>query len=217
MTRTSTGKGLVVGGTPRVNLLPPDEVENRSRKALKVRWLGAFISAFVLVGLVLMVGFRWNSLAHGDVDAAAQESARLQLQLAGYSEVINLEADVQKLQDLRMQAGSNDLRWGQLIAEIKSVLPDGVGLIGFKAAPGGAPLGSDASAEVGLKGTLTFSARTTSALAETITKLRTVNGFLDVDAGGLSSDGPVGGFTFVTTFSADQTRYTGRFVPIGSK
>ena len=31
------------------------------------------------------------------------------------------------------------------------------------------------------------------------------------------SDGPVGGFTFVTTFSADQTRYTGRFVQSGGK
>ncbi len=41
-------------------------------------------------------------------------------------------------------------------------------------------------------------------------QLRTVGSFLAVDAGELSANGS-GGLTFVTTFVADQTRYTGRF------
>lgn len=218
MTRKKTGKGLVAGGTPRVNLLPPQEVENRGRNALRMQWLRAFITAFVLVAMVLMVGFRWNILAHGDLDATAQDSVQLQSQLAKYSEVINLQARVQNLQNLHTQAGSNDLSWGPLIAEIKAVLPRGVGLIGFKLVPGAAPKpGTDSSAQVGLRGTLTFSAKTTSAQAETIMQLRTVNGFIDVDASELSSDGPAGGFTFVTTFSADQTRYNRRSMQTGSR
>ena len=218
MTRKKTGKGLVAGGTPRVNMLPPQEVENRGRQSLRMQWLKAFITAIVLVALALMIGFQWNFLAHADLDATAQNSVQLQSQLAQYSEVVNLQADVQNLQDLRTKAGSNDLSWGPLIAEIRAVLPNGVGLIGFKLVPGAAPTpGTDVHAQVGLRGTLTFSAKKTSAQAETIMRLRTVNGFIDVDASELSSDGPAGGFTFVTTFTADQTRYSMRSMQTGGR
>jgi hypothetical protein len=218
MNRKKTGKALVVGGTPRVNLLPPQEVEERHRKLLRMRYLRAFILTLVVLGLQAVVASALNSAANTEQAAAVQTSAELQAQLAKYSMVIDVQSQVRSLNGLRAQAGSNDQEWGPLIAEINAVLPTGVALIGFKLAPGEAPKpGADASAQVGLKGTLTFSAKTTSAQAETIMRLRTVKTFIDVDAGELSSDGPAGGVTFVTTFSADQTRYTGRFVQSGSK
>ena len=218
MTRKKTGKALVAGGIPRVNLLPPQELENRGRKALRMRWLRAFVSASVLVALALLVGLQWNLAIHSRLDAEVQESVQLQAQLATYSEVIELQSEVRNLKAFRGQAGGNEQDWGTLTAEITSVLPAGVVLIGFTLVPGAAPSpGSDASAEVGLKGTLTFSAKATAAQAETIAQLRKVRAFIAVDAGALASAGTAGGFTFVTTFSADQTRYTGRFVQGGSR
>ncbi len=218
MTLKKTGKALVAGGTPRVNLLPPQVVEKRGRKALRMRWLKAFMSVSVLVALALIIGLQWNYVVHSRLDAEVQESVQLQAKLATYSEVIELQSEVRDLKAFRAEAGGNEQDWGTLTAEITSVLPAGVVLIGFTLVPGAVPLpGSDASAEVGLKGTLTFSAKATSAQAETIAQLRKVRAFIDVDAGALSSGGPAGGFTFVTTFSADQTRYTGRFVQGGSR
>jgi len=218
MTRKKTGKALAAGGTPRVNLLPPQEVESRSRKALRMRWLGAAISAFLLVALEGALGFAWTLRAESEQAAAVQTSVQLQSQLAVYSELLDVQADVRSLENSRGQAGSNDQEWEPLIAEIKTVLPEGVVLIGFKLVPGAAPKpGTEASSQVGLKGTLTFSANATSAQAETITQLRTVSTFIDVDAGELSSDGPAGGFTFMTTFSANQTRYTGRYGQSGTR
>ena len=218
MTRKKSGKLLVMGGTPRVNLLPPKEVENRARKELRMQWLKAFISAFLLIAMPWTVGLQWNAVVHSQLEANVEESEQLQSQLAEYSEVIHLQSNVRNLNALRTQAGSNDQNWEVLTAQIRSVLPAGVALIGFTLVPGAAPVpGSDASAAVGLKGTLTFSAKATSAQADTITRLRTVKTFIDVDASELSSNGPGGGFTFVTTFSADQTGYTGRFVQAGSR
>jgi hypothetical protein len=218
MFRKKTGKALVAGGIPRVSLLPHREVEERARRVLWTRWLRASYWAFLSVALEAAIAFAWTVQADNELTTARQASVQLQEQLSEHSEVINLRTDVGILENLRERAGSNDQEWGPLIAEIKSVLPPGVELIGFKLAPGAAPKpGIDPSAQVGLKGTFTFSAKTTSAQAETITKLRTVSTFIDVDAGELTSDGPGGGFTFVTTFSADQTRYTGRFVQDGVK
>lgn len=218
MSGKKAGKVLALGGTPRVNLLPPQEVENRARRALRMRWLGAVATAFLLVIVGAGMSAFWTVQIDREQAAAAQKSKQLQSELANYSQGIYLRARLLKLESLVAQAGSNDQSWGPLIEEVKSVLPKGVRLIGFTVAPGAGPVtGTDATSQVGLKGTLTFSAESTSAQAETISQLRTLLTFIDVDAGELSSNGPTGGFSFVTTFTADQTRYTGRFAQSGVK
>lgn len=218
MTRKKTGKALSVGGTPAVNLLPPKEVEKRELKALQTRWALRFAVTVAVIGAEVAIGATWTSWAERDQAAAAQASVQLQSRLAQYSEIIGAQVELSNLENLRAQAASNDQTWRPLVAEIKSALPDAVELVGFKLAPGAAPVtGTDASAQVGLVGTLTFSAKTTAAQAATIKQLRWIGGFITVDAGQLTSDGPGGGFTFVATFSADQSRYTGQFEKSGIK
>ncbi len=218
MTRKRVGKSLTVGGTPTVNLLPPGEVERRSLRTLKFRWLSVSLAALLVVAVESAIGVSWTARAISDQDAAAGNSAQLQSQLAQYSEIIGIQAARRSLESFGAQAGSNDQDWAPLIAEIRAVLPAGVSLVGFRLIPGAAPTkGSDSATQVGLTGSLTFSASTTAAQPETIARLRTVKTFLDVDAGALSADDPSGGFTFVATFSADQTRYTGQFESAGGK
>ena len=176
-----------------------------------MQWLGAFVAAFVLVNL--MAGILGNRTINAQAAqvAATHDLDRLQSEMAQYTRIIHLGTKVRELEDLRALAGSNDQNWGPLVTQIKAIVPPGVTLIGFNLAPGAVPAaGADPSTQVGLRGTLTFSAKAPSAQDETIRQLRTVSAFLDVDAGELSSDGPEGGYTFVTNFSADQTRYSGR-------
>jgi hypothetical protein len=200
-----------------MNLLPTQEVESRARRVLLTRWARALVAALVVIALEAAIGVTWTVGLAERRAAEDHASEQLQAQLAEYSPIIYLRAHLLNLEDFRAQAGSNDQEWKPLIARIKGVLPPGVKLIGFRVVPGAAPVpGSDASEQVGLKGTLTFSAKATSAQADTIMQLRTVATFLAVDAGELSAD-PSGGLTFVTTFSADQTLYTGRFKQSGGK
>lgn len=209
-------KQLTLGGPPRVDLLPAVEAENRARRELRMRWLGIFLLAVVLVGSVSGVGFGWMLRANTQLAESHQLAVELNAELAKYSEVAKVSNDVDKLQDVRAQAGSNDLAFGPLIAEITAVLPNGVTLTGYKLAPGPAPkAGVEAAKQVGLTGTLTFSAKLTASQAETVTRLRTVRGFIDVDAGQLAAGD--GGYVFEAIFSADQSRYTGRFAQTGGK
>lgn len=211
---------LVVGGTPILNLLPPGEVENRVRKALRMKWLGAFISTLVLVGLVSVASLYWMTQANDERLATQQVAAQLQSKLAGYSDVANTQSTLKALSALRAQAGSNDFDWEPIIAEIEAALPSGVTLTGFTIAPGAAPKAeADASTQVGLSGSLTFSAKTTAAQAETVRSLRGVKTFIKVDAAALSAEG-VGksaSYTFAVSFSASQARYTSRFAQVVSK
>lgn len=201
-----------------MNLLPPGELEARARQRLRQAWLKVFVTAFLLVAMAAVVGLTWTDRAHTALGTVARDAAELQTELAQYSESIAVKAEVKDLETMRAQAGSNDLQWRPLISEIKAVLPAGVRLVGLKLVPGPAPVaGADPRISVGLTGALTFTAEVSSAQAETITRLRTLPGFLGVDAGQLSSEGVEEGFVFVATFSADQTRYTSRFAQEGGK
>jgi Tfp pilus assembly protein PilN len=211
-----SSKILTVGGVPRVSLLPPAEVDLRSRKELRMTWLATNIVAVSVITLGSLVGLGWMVQAQAVQASAEQDSVTLQAEAANYSELIQVQTEVQGLQKARAQAGSNDIAWGSLINEIKAVLPAGVTLTGFRLAPGAAPKsGAAASGQVGLTGTLTFSAPNTAMQAQTVTRLRTVSGFLAVDAGALSASNDGGAYTFAVTFTADQTRYTGRFGKVG--
>lgn len=212
-----TDRGLQAGGVPRVNLLPPAELERRSRRELVMRWIGAAFVALVLVCSVSAVAFGWAAQASGYLIQQQQAGADLNSQLEQYSDVAHLSSDAAKLKQMRAIAGANDLDWTSLASEIKAVLPSQVTLTGFRLAPGAAPKANgDPKTQVGLQGTLTFSSNRTAAQAETINKLRTLPGLLSVDAGALSV-ADKGGYTFEATVSFDQTRYTGRFDETGAK
>ncbi|HAM45000.1 MAG TPA: hypothetical protein DCM67_08290 [Propionibacteriaceae bacterium] len=212
-----TNQALQAGTVPRVNLLPPAEMERRSRRELIVRWFGAAFVAVVLVFSVSAVAFGWAAQASGYLIQQQEAAASLNSQMEQYRDVAHLSSDAAKLRQMRAVAGANDIDWTALADEIKAVLPTKVTLTGFRLAPGAAPkAGADAKAQVGLQGTLTFSSNRTVAQAETINKLRTLPGLLSVDAGALSvADN--GGYTFEATVSFDQTRYTGRFDETGGK
>jgi hypothetical protein len=216
MSWRKSSKVLTVGGVPRLSLLPREEVENRSRRALRMTWLRTFMVVSAVIALSALVGLGWMVEAGAVQTSAAAESTQLQSEAARYSEAAQLGGEIQGLEKMRAQAGSNDLAWASLIDEIKAVLPAGVTLTGFKLAPGAAPKsGTAPTAQVGLTGTLTFSASNTALQAQTVTRLRAVPGFLAVDAGALSAGGAAGTYTFAVTFSADQSRYTGRFGKVG--
>lgn len=218
MNWAKTRTPLVIGGVPRVNLMPPEELEERRRWALRMRWLRVFIVTTVLVGSLVVLAFGWQVQASASLANQEHKAVELRTELGRYTQVAEAIDTVEELEAMRATAGSNDLAWGALIAEIKSALPAGVALSGFEVAPGAAPKsGASASAQIGLTGTLTFSSRSTATQAQTVSNLRLVKGFIGVDAGGLESDGSTGGYTFEVTFSADQSRYTGRFSQNGSK
>jgi hypothetical protein len=217
MATSVTGSNLEVGGVPRVNLLPPAEIENRSRRELRLRWLGAFVVAAVLVASVSSVAFGWAVQASDQLVQQRANARALESQLGQYSDIAELQLQKEKLDKMRSVAGSNDLGWTSLANEIKAVLPSGVTLTGFRLAPGAAPqAGVKPADQVGLQGTLTFSAGRTAAQAQTISRLRSLPGLISVDAGALSV-GDRGGYTFEATVSLDQTRYTGRFAQKGGK
>lgn len=212
-----TGSALEAGGVPRINLLPPAEVESRSRRDLRLRWIGAAVVAAVLVGSVSSVAFGWAFQASEQLVSQRQHSLELDEQLAPYSDIAALESQADKINRMRAVAGSNDLAWTELTNEIKAVLPANVALTGFQLAPGAAPArGASPATQVGLQGTLTFSADRPAAQAETINRLRKLPGLISVDAGALNMSDS-GGYTFEATVSFDQSRYTGRYALKGDK
>lgn len=214
------GSGLALAALPRVNLLPPAEVERRTRTALIKRWTAA-VAGTVMVALAVVGGSYWI-LGGAEQELAAEQTRTVQLtqELAGYSDVTRAVADRATLTQFRTESMGNDIAWWPVYRAIIEVLPNGTDLRGFALTPGDNPTdGVDPATVVGLGGELTLWSRDAADQARTVDRLRRLPLALVVDAGRLSAapSDDESGFEFVVTFVANQTVYSGSFAPEGAE
>jgi len=122
---------MVLGGTPRVHLLPP-EVGDRKR--------GASIRRSVVIGvvgaLVISAGAysyaSWIAIeASAKNDAALAESATLIAAQGEYSEVRTLSDLQQALTDARQVGAYTEIDWQAFYARVVPTLPEGLTLASF--------------------------------------------------------------------------------------
>lgn len=162
--------------TPQVNLLPP-EIEAR-RSAVRTRnWLLLIAAMFMVLvaGVYVFAAFERKG-AEDDLAAAQQATSEKQTQLAAFSYLPVLEAEVNNSRMARAWAGATDVAWADQLSALLAVLPDQVRLETLIAAPV-TPLGPVASdgSVFGLQdlGSLTFSGQSdapidTAALQDAI-------------------------------------------------
>ena len=116
---------LVLGGVPRVDLLPV-EVRRRQQSVRLRRRLATGVAA---VALVVAVGFG------GAVALALQADARLAAERqrtndliaeqAAYAEVLDVNRRIHLIQAARAIGTSTELLWKRILDEYRSALPDG--------------------------------------------------------------------------------------------
>jgi Tfp pilus assembly protein PilN len=203
--------GAIRPGPPRVNLMPAGEVARREQGILLRRWALGLLATAIVVGLAVTAALVLRIAADQRLAAEQQRTVELTAQLAEFVEVTETNANRTKLQDFVGKAAGNDLAWARLFRAITAALPDGVRLQGFQLTVGALPqAGSEPAAQVGLAGELTLRTNRAADQADTVAALRKLPGAYLVDAGDLTA-GQTGGFSFVVTFVADQSLYTGRF------
>lgn len=206
--------GLVLAGTPRVNLLPPQIIERRLQARLSKRWLVGLIGSIVGVGAV--VAGAQVLRASAEVSMLAEQDRTLQLttELASYGEVTTALANSEALTRYRAEAMGNDLEWRSLFATLQKQLPDGVVLTALDLTPGANPgEGGSGTGVVGMAGTMTLESADPIDQDKVVNKLRKLDSTLDANASTLEAkSGESLGYSMVVTFVTDQTIYSGKFV-----
>lgn len=119
---------LVVGGVPRVDLLPP-EVRARYRSRSLRRRLGALV---VAVAAVTGGGIALATVLSISADAAlAAEQQRTQDLLAQqleFVEVTQLKSESVAIEQARMVGASTEILWPQYLAAVRATMPEGTAL-----------------------------------------------------------------------------------------
>jgi Tfp pilus assembly protein PilN len=110
---------------PQVNLMPPEVGERRE----KTRRRGVAIFIFVVFLLLLVAGFVFLKMLAGQAQAEAdrenQRTAELQAQLATYTEVDTINAQLTNSEAARQYAAAIELFWPLMYSSVNGALPEG--------------------------------------------------------------------------------------------
>ena len=129
MTRANKNAALVIGGAPRVDLLPPEvRADRRAGVAVRRVWMGV-----IGVAVVVAVGVGAASLhamqASDALMTAQGETQSLLLEQGKYGEVRNTQNEVDLITAAQAVGGASEIAWPDFLGKIQATLPAGVGVV----------------------------------------------------------------------------------------
>lgn len=123
---TKQQSGLVLGGEPRVFLLPPEAALRE--KARGMRRLSVLL--LVLVIVAVGAGYGWafyrNSAAQDALAAAQAETQSLVAQRQKYAKATTVASLVSGVAESKKLGASTEVLWADLMDAVRSSLPEGV-------------------------------------------------------------------------------------------
>lgn len=206
---------IVVGGEPRISLLPPEVAAERAGRAVRrVLVAVVFVALVAMGGVVTLV-----SLDAATAQAAlADERARtddLLRQQGEYSEVRVVANRLETATAARWVGASTEVDWTEYVGSLNATLPTGTTLRAVNV-DGSTPLETYVQATTPLQpprvATLSITARTAELadVAQWLVNLRALPGFADATPNTVTAvDG--GGYTVELTLHIDGDAYANRF------
>ena len=208
---SSTAPAFALAGVPRVNLMPPLEIERRKRGSLVRVWAWVVVAAMLVAALVVAGAFALKFVAE---QALVAEQARDHRPAHRAREPLGCQQrhrDGGRAHRLPRRCDGRRLRVGarrrdgrRRAARTMCVLT------GFDLTAGGIPQTDDPTHEVGLTGTMTLESPTPIDLPATIRQLRALESVAAVDGRALSTrQQSVGTYSYQLEIAFDQSIYSG--------
>lgn len=211
---------LVIGGQPRVRLLPPEVVARKKAGTLRRRLV------FVLVGLVVVVavalGLATVSMitAQNALASAQSQTTSLLQQQGKYGQVLKVHADVSAIQSSQKLATAQEIAWRPYILDLQRTLPAGASITSFSASID-APFASAPAVTDPLQGphiatvnaTLSMPQASISSWLDTIPQLK---GFVDATPNSVTAASGDKLYTVSVTIHINDGALANRFAKAGN-
>jgi Tfp pilus assembly protein PilN len=220
MSRSSRSAVLVIGGEPRVDLLPPEIYRERAATVIRRRLL---IGVFGVIAIVIVGTGASTALAMQAQSQLADEQARTASLLAEqtkYIEVRSVQANVTLVQAAQQVGVSTEIDWKKYLENVQATLPRTV-TIDTVTIDSASPVAIYTQPTAPLQGarvaTITFSAKST-ALPDVPTwldALATLPGFADALPGSVTLDTGSNTYTVAITMHVNGAAYAKRFATGG--
>lgn len=207
---------IVVGGAPRVDLLPTEVlVDRRQRGVVRRVWLGVVVLVVATAGVVLLASASaMQEQAHlADV---RRETDTLLLQQQQYRDVRTVETQSDLLRAAQAVGGSTEIDWQSTLQGVQDSLPAGVAITGVQI-DSATPLEAYTQATGPLQGqrvaTLTVDAAspTLPSVPSWLDAVRKLPGYVDANANSVTLDTSTGVYTVDMTIHLDETVFDGKY------
>ncbi|TFC20570.1 hypothetical protein [Cryobacterium glucosi] len=220
MSRAGKGVLLVIGGEPRVDLLPPEIYKDRSAGVLRRRILIGVVGVIAIV----MVGSGASTVlaiqAQGQLADEQNRTAALLAEQTKYVEVRSVQAHVNLVQAAQQVGVSTEIDWKKYLDSVQATLPSTVAIDTVKldfASPISAYAQPTAPLQGARVGTVTFTARS-AVLPDVPTwlnALATLPGFADALPGSVTLDAATNVYKVEITMHVNDSAYAKRFTTVG--
>lgn len=211
---------LVIGGPPRVDLLPPEVAAGKKSAAMR-RQLGIVVVGVVLICAAGSVAAALNALS-SQIALEVERDLTVQLlgQQAEFIEVRTLASAVDGVAAARDVGASTEVNWREYLTAVQALMPAGVVFDSYTVDLGTPVLALQAptaSLEGSRVGTLAFVANTANLpdVQAWLARLHELPGFVDAKPGSITRAADTGIYTFDLIVHIDEGAYSNRFVEGG--
>lgn len=217
MSGHDAGDELVIGGTPRVNLLPP-EVKARHNARIIRRRLTVTLAGVVVVVGAGVAGAWWEaSGSQAALKAAQDRTTELLAGQAQFAEVRHVQEAVETAIVAQRVGASTEIDWKAYLDRIRAVLPVDV-IITSAGIDSASPLAPYAQPTVPLQParvatvTLVLSSPGLPAVPEWLEALKSLPGYADATPSSITLS-ETGAYDVHLTLHVSEGAYSNRFTP----
>ncbi len=128
--RPKTGARIapVTASLPRVNLLPPEIIEDRRLERAKMGMVAVLLLAVASVGAGYTSQAEGLTSAQTRIDTAKKDGDKLRAEQSRYAGVPGVQAALSARQDELVKAMGREIRWSQVLGELSTSMPPRVWL-----------------------------------------------------------------------------------------
>ena len=215
--RVSKEAKLVLGASPRVDLLPPEVADRKKGAALRRSIVIGVVGALVISAGGYAIA-SWQSIQAGvNLESARVETASLLSQQAEFNEVRTLSTQRDVITDARQVSALTEIDWSAFYSEILPTLPAGTVIDSFvvessspiREFPVSTIPGQGARAA---KITFAITSPNLESIAGWLVTLKAFPGYANATATPASKDAG-GVYTSTITMNVTDSRFTKRFAP----
>ena len=220
MSRKAVSDELILGGEPRVDLLPPEVLKRRQAKAVR-RMLGIGMVGLLAIVLAGTAAATYTAgQAQEKLLSAQSTTADLLSAQTQYGEIRTAQAQVDLVKAAQQVGVSTEIDWKAYLQSVQGTLPAGVAIqqVTIESAT---PILLYEQSTVPLQGarvaTLDFTASSTVLpdVPAWLNGLTTLPGFADALPGTVSFDETTNSFTVTITMHVNEAAFAQRFAAKG--
>ena len=205
---------LVLGGDPRVELLPPEVALREKARGMRRLSIMVLVLVLVIVGGGYGVALYRTSTEQSALSAAKAETAQLAAAAQKYAKVTSVNELIANVNEARTLGASTEVMWARVIDAVQSTLPTGASIesVTMKGrAPWEAALVPAGPLRAPLVATLSINIVSPTILNATtiVRSLVNVPGFADATPDSISEASDL--FRTTITLNIDQKALSGRF------